>query len=160
MNNLNLKLDKIFKKNINKEEQLLQKTINQYCEYKKIPFYCINNNVVPPIIDGIYNKNFAIKQAIKNKSMGLKKGVADAFIIYNNKTSFIEFKTINGKQKKEQKDFERICKLNKQNYFIVRSLEDFERILEQIELPSNCSSYLLDGAEIIKGQNNEFRKKR
>lgn len=114
---------------MNKQEQILQKTINQYCLYNKIPFYCINNNVVPPVIDGVYNRNFAIKQAIKNKTMGLKKGVADAFIIYGNKTIFIEFKTAIGKQKPEQKEFENICKSNNQDYFIVRSFEDFERIL-------------------------------
>lgn len=135
-------------------EKFLQQLIKQYCDLEDIPFYCINNNVVPPVINGIYNREFAIRQAVKNKSMGVKKGVADAFIIINNKVCFIEFKSDKGKQKPEQIEFQEICKLNKIDYFVVRSLKEFEEILERDRLSSTLSSPLLNRAEI---SNNKDR---
>lgn len=108
-----------------KEEQQLQMMINKYCLYNKINFYSINNNSVPPVINGLYNRDFAIKQAMRQKSMGLKKGVADGFVIINNKVIFIEFKVGNGKQSPEQQQFELICKDNNIEYYIIKTLQDF-----------------------------------
>ena len=111
-----------------KEEYELQAMVNKYCLYKNIYFCCINNNQVPAMINGVYNREFAIKQAVKQKKIGLKKGVADSFIIYNNQVIFIEFKTIKGKQSEEQKDFENICKNNNIKYYVIHSFDEFLNI--------------------------------
>ena len=117
-----------------KQEYNLQAMVNQYCLYNKIYFCCINNNQVPAMFNGVYNREFAIKQAVKQKKIGLKKGVADAFIILNNKVIFIEFKTYKGKQSLEQKQFENICKENNIKYYIVRSLEQFINVVGENKL--------------------------
>lgn len=73
-------------------------------------------------------------EAIIAKREGLRKGVADLQLIFGNGeyySLFLEVKTKAGTQSKEQKEFEAYCKQNKFKYVIVRSVENFIRVIEE-----------------------------
>jgi hypothetical protein len=64
----------------------------------------------------------------------LRKGVADLQLLFGNGehySLFIEFKTKAGVQSKEQKVFEDYCNRNKFRYEVVRSLEQFIRVVDE-----------------------------
>lgn len=65
------------------------------------------------------------------KSMGLRSGVSDLILLLPGSiTLFIEVKTVKGIQSDKQKRFE--IKVNERgfNYFLVRSLEDLKKVLD------------------------------
>ncbi len=83
--------------------------------------FAINNNSVN-----------GIKGAM-NKSMGVVPGVADmCYLKPEGRTCWIEWKTDAGRQSEHQRRFERICLSLGHEYHIVRSEEEFLRII-------NCS---------------------
>lgn len=64
------------------------------------------------------------------QAMGIRKGASDCYLILPNKVVFIEFKTLKGTQRIEQSDFEEsVLKLGFK-YYIVRSLKQFQEIVE------------------------------
>jgi len=80
--------------------------------------FAINNNSVN-----------GIKGAM-NKSMGVVPGVADmCYLKPEGRTCWIEWKTETGRQSEHQKRFQRICLSLGHEYHIVRSEEEFLRII-------------------------------
>lgn len=61
--------------------------------------------------------------------VGAKKGIPDIWVILQGRTIGLEVKTATGRQSKEQKEIEERFKKNGAEYYIVRSLEDVEKIL-------------------------------
>lgn len=77
---------------------------------------------------------FHVNQKARNKiegnrfkAMGVVPGVSD--MIYLRKLTFIEMKTEDGKQSKEQKEFEILVTSLGYVYVICRSLEQFKKII-------------------------------
>lgn len=71
----------------------------------------------------------AIKTVI-SKSMGLLAGVADTIVILPSKELvFVEFKTDVGRQSKAQKDFEKRVTNLGYKYFIIRTFDEFKKII-------------------------------
>jgi hypothetical protein len=58
------------------------------------------------------------------KLMGLTSGVSDLVVLMNNKIFFLEIKTPDGKQSKNQKDFEAEVEKLGFTYYLCRSLDE------------------------------------
>lgn len=61
---------------------------------------------------------------------GLLPGVSDLVVILENKVIFVEVKNEKGKQSEKQKKFQESV----ENYFLVRSLDEFKKILLHLHL--------------------------
>lgn len=69
------------------------------------------------------------------RSTGLMAGVSDTIIILpNSKFIFVEFKTQTGKQSEKQKEFEERVKKHGYDYFIIRSVEEFKKLILDLQL--------------------------
>ena len=63
------------------------------------------------------------------KNTGTMAGVSDLIVVLPNKTIFVELKTETGIQSDKQKIFESKIKELNQEYYLIRSLEQFKTIL-------------------------------
>lgn len=63
------------------------------------------------------------------KNTGTMSGVSDLIVVLNGKTIFVELKTEIGVQSEKQKIFESKIKELNQNYYLIRSLEQFKTII-------------------------------
>ena len=84
------------------------------------------------LIWSVPNESSNAKEQMYKKSMGLLTGVSDLMCVYNGQLLFIEVKIPTGKQSDKQLDFERKIKANGYEYVVVRSLEQFQWIIEQL----------------------------
>ncbi len=110
----------------NKTEDQIQAEIykwfhNKYCTKLNNPRYCIF--AVPN--GGLRTKH----EAMKLKATGTVAGVSDLIVLKPNKAIFVEVKTDIGRQSEDQKKFEEIVKNLGFEYHLVRSLEDFKKII-------------------------------
>ena len=90
--------------------------------------YCLKHHKKRCAIFSVPNE-----AAYKNKSFiqtGLMVGVSDLIVVINSKTVFFEVKTEKGKQSPKQIEFEETIKNLNQDYYIVRSLEQFKKIIQ------------------------------
>lgn len=80
-----------------------------------------------------YNLNNSANkiQGNQNKALGLIKGRCDMVLYKNGKATMLEFKTEEGKQSKEQKEWQNLIELQGFDYHIIRSLEDFKKIIQK-----------------------------
>ena len=83
-------------------------------------FFAVNNN------------SEHISRAMQRKSIGLVPGVSDCIFMWHGKTYCFEFKTEIGRQSNTQKSWESKIAEHGFEYFIVRSLEVFRRIIEGV----------------------------
>lgn len=88
--------------------------------------YCLKNHKPRFTIFSVPNEGANIKEMMYKKSMGLRAGVSDLIVVLPNKVLFVEVKTLVGKQREAQKDFENVVTALGFDYFLVRSLEDFQ----------------------------------
>lgn len=65
----------------------------------------------------------------KKKALGVRAGVSDLILILEYKVVFIEIKTRTGEQSDEQKRFQNLVLLRGHEYYIVRSLEEFQTLI-------------------------------
>lgn len=68
----------------------------------------------------------------KNKAMGLQAGRSDLVFYYHGKAYHIEVKTAEGVQSKEQKEWQRQIEAHRFTYHIIRSLEEFQNLIQNI----------------------------
>lgn len=67
----------------------------------------------------------------KMKRMGMRSGVADTDVILpDGGRFFVEFKTATGRQSKAQKEFQETVESLGNEYFIIRSVEEFKALIE------------------------------
>ncbi len=78
-----------------------------------------------------YNLNNSANkiQGNQNKALGLIKGRSDMVYYKNGKAIMLEFKTENGIQSKEQKQWEETIKNEGFQYHIIRTFYDFTNII-------------------------------
>lgn len=116
---------------------------NNYCLKHHNPRCSIFSvpNEIGMEIRGILQSTRLPKKTIDNiiaivsqrmKNMGMMSGVSDTVVVLpNGKTLFIEFKTPEGYQSPNQKDFQQtVTNLNHQ-YHVCRSLEQFQQIIKE-----------------------------
>lgn len=79
---------------------------------------------------------FHVQQKAKNKiegarfkAIGVVKGVSDLVLITYSRVIFIELKWDKGDQSKEQISFEAKVKQRNHPYFVVRSLDEFKKLI-------------------------------
>lgn len=63
------------------------------------------------------------------ESLGMLSGVSDTVVILPNKVLFIEFKALKKYQRPEQKEFQNKCLELGFTYYVVRSLEQFQSVI-------------------------------
>lgn len=93
---------------------------NTYCLKFHKPRYCIFS--VP-------NERKDRKELSKMIGTGLYGGVSDLIVTIPNKVLFIEVKDAKGTQQPNQKDFEKTINDLNLNYYVVRSLEEFQTLI-------------------------------
>jgi hypothetical protein len=86
----------------------------------------LNNNNV---IFSVPNEGKSAKEQMFKKATGLMSGVSDLICINNGEILFIECKDEKGRQSDKQKEFEIIINSQGFKYFLVRSLEEFKKIV-------------------------------
>lgn len=72
--------------------------------------------------------------AVKLKKEGVTAGVSDLIFCLRGNVYFIEVKTEKGKQSKDQKKFEEMILNEDLKYFVVRSLNEFIKLIRNIML--------------------------
>lgn len=80
--------------------------------------------------DSIVNKATSLS-IDKMKAMGMVNGVSDTIVVLPNKTMFCEFKVQDGRQSDKQKEFQQIVTDLGHEYHVVRSLEQFKKIINE-----------------------------
>jgi len=70
-----------------------------------------------------------ILEAKTLKATGVVAGVSDLILLMPNKCIFVELKTETGKQSDKQKDFENVVSDLGFKYYLIRSLEEFKKII-------------------------------
>ena len=80
----------------------------------------------------IHNNAFSAQSGMRHKAIGRIAGVADNCLLLpaGRGIVFFEFKTEDGKQSPEQKNWETIVKFNGYKYYLVRDLETFKTIIK------------------------------
>lgn len=68
----------------------------------------------------------------RNRAKGLQQGRSDLELNYKGRTFFIELKTENGFQSPEQKAWQILVESHGFEYYIVRSLAEFQQLLSKI----------------------------
>jgi hypothetical protein len=86
----------------------------------------LNNN---NIIFSVPNEGKSAKEQMFKKATGLMSGVSDLICINNGEVLFVECKDLKGKQSEKQKDFQKTIELHGFKYHLVRSLEEFQKII-------------------------------
>jgi hypothetical protein len=119
-----MKLDKIKRMNktkidsLNKDsEHTIQTNCNDWCKRNNILLFSVPNEATR----GNYNY----------KKSGVLNGVSDTIVVLPGKVLFIEFKDHKGAQSKSQKKFEKEIKNLGLSYFIVRSLNEFKKLINE-----------------------------
>jgi hypothetical protein len=111
----------------NQEEHKLQVAICRYLDLaEKFPFFAIPNGG---------QRHYLV--AVKLKMEGVKRGVADLFLMISNdnwKGLFIEVKTAKGVKSEYQREFEKVAIANGYFYAVVRSIADCIELLEKFKL--------------------------
>lgn len=98
-----------------KTEFTIQVEIVNYCKKNKILCFSVPNE--------------ATRNNSKFFRSGVLPGVSDLIVVLPNKILFVEVKNYKGKQQTNQKEFELQINNLGFNYHIVRSLEDFVKII-------------------------------
>lgn len=75
------------------------------------------------------NNSYNAVIGARKKALGVVKGVSDMVLIGWDHVYFLEFKTVIGRQKQEQIEFEQRVKARGHEYIIIRSIEQFKRLI-------------------------------
>lgn len=93
--------------------------------------YCLKHHNPRCAIFSVPNERSNAKEQMRMIATGLMSGVSDLICVLPNKVLFIEVKDATGTQKPKQKDFEQIVYNLGFEYHLVRSLEDFQKIIQK-----------------------------
>lgn len=91
--------------------------------------YCLKNHNPRYAIFSIPNESSNKKEMMFKKSIGLLSGASDLIVLMQNRCIFVEVKNENGRQSDNQKEFEARVKELGFEYYIVRSLQDFKKVV-------------------------------
>ena len=91
--------------------------------------FCLKHHNPRHVIFSVPNEGSSAKEQIYKKALGMKSGVSDMIVLQPNRAIFIEFKDQTGKQSDKQKDFEQIVTGLGFEYYVVRSLDEFKKVV-------------------------------
>ena len=117
-----MKLESIKKMSESKIKALSNKS--EFTIQVEIVDYCRKNNIICFSVP-----NEATRNNSKYIKSGVLAGVSDLICINDGKVLFIELKDYKGKQSDKQKEFEKSIISQGLNYFLVRSLDEFKKIV-------------------------------
>ena len=117
-----MKLESIKKMSESKIKALSNKS--EFTIQVEIVDYCRKNNIICFSVP-----NEATRNNSKYIKSGVLAGVSDLICINNGEVLFIECKDDKGKQSDKQKEFENIVLLQGFKYFLIRSLDEFKKIV-------------------------------
>lgn len=83
-------------------------------------FFAVNNN------------SEHVARAMNRKAVGLVKGVSDTIFLWGGQAYLIEFKTPKGKQSEAQKAWSNEMIESGFRYYIIRSLDDFQALINEL----------------------------
>ena len=81
------------------------------------------------IMFSIPNENNGSQQ--RKVNTGLLRGVSDTIVIHKGVCMFVEFKTLTGVVSEYQKQFKNNVEKQGFKYYIIRSLDEFKKIIEK-----------------------------
>ena len=117
-----MKLESIKKMSESKIKALSNKS--EFTIQVEIVDYCRKNNIICFSVP-----NEATRNNSKYIKSGVLAGVSDLICINDGKVLFIELKDYKGKQSDKQKEFEKLIISQGFQYFLVRSLDEFKKIV-------------------------------
>ena len=117
-----MKLESIKKMSESKIKALSNKS--EFTIQVEIVDYCRKNNIICFSVP-----NEATRNNSKYIKSGVLAGVSDLICINDGEVLFIELKDYKGKQSEKQKDFEKSIISQGLNYFLVRTLDEFKKIV-------------------------------
>ena len=94
--------------------------------------YCLKFHSPRCAIFSVPNDTTDVRELMRKKATGLKSGVSDLIVLLPNRALFIEVKNEKGIQGEKQKDFEKQVQNLGFSYFLVRSLNDFKIVLNNV----------------------------
>src|SRR5690554_2258086 len=130
-----------------KSESAIQQEIyiwffNNYClklDNPKCCMFSVPNEMIGTMSGVLKSEGFKeslIKRIVnavfrKFKNTGFLPGISDLIVLFPNKAMFFAVKTSVGSQSPKQKEFQRTVELLGFEYHLVRSLEDFKKIIQK-----------------------------
>lgn len=105
--------------------------IQQECFQWFFNMYCLKFHNPRYYIFSVPNEGSSAKEQMYKKMLGMRSGVSDMIVLLPSKVLFIEFKDEKGKQSDSQIEFEQIVTDLGFDYHVVRSLEQFKKIIEK-----------------------------
>jgi hypothetical protein len=106
--------------------------IQQECWKWFVNTYCLKHHEPRLLMYSVPNDSANVTEQMRKKATGLLAGMSDMHIVFPNKLIYCEFKTPTGRQSDAQKDVEnRVNKLGFE-YWIVRDLETFKKLVENV----------------------------
>jgi hypothetical protein len=91
--------------------------------------YCLKHHTPRGVVFSVPNEREGVVTMKKLIQTGLMSGVSDLIVLLDERCIFVEVKNAKGRQSDRQKDFEyQVTQLGFE-YYLVRSLEDFKKIL-------------------------------
>lgn len=113
--------------------------------------FCLPNQTQRECIFHVANEN-----QHKLMNIGVLAGVSDLILTFRGKTYYCEVKTPTGRQKPSQIEFEKHIKQTGHEYFIVRSLDEFQAWLLGKTMHEAKDKIKLDIKEIIKSFSQKY----
>ncbi len=117
-----MKLESIKKMSETKIKELSKKS--EFTIQVEIVSFCRKNEIICFSVP-----NEATRNNSKYIQSGVLAGVSDLIVLNNGKTYFVELKDYKGRQSDKQKEFEKSIISQGHKYFLVRSLEEFKKIV-------------------------------
>ena len=94
--------------------------------------YCRINCTPKCEIFSVPNERSNVKEQMRMIATGLKAGVSDLIVVLPSIVLFVEVKDEKGKQQPKQVDFESSVSNLGHNYYLVRSLLEFQDIISKL----------------------------
>lgn len=92
--------------------------------------YCLKFHDPQYLIFSVPNEGKDVVEQMKKKATGMLKGVSDTILVLNERVIFCEVKDLKGRQKPEQIKFQSKVEKLYHKYWLVRSLEEFQGLVE------------------------------
>lgn len=91
--------------------------------------YCLKHQNPRCLIFSVPNEGSSAKEQMRKKQIGMLAGVSDTIVVLPSVVLFVEFKDATGRQRPNQLEFQQRIELLGFRYHIVRSLEEFQEII-------------------------------
>ena len=100
--------------------------------------YCLKTHKNRCMIFSVPNDSINAIETKRKINTGLLKGASDLIVVLPNKILFVELKTEKGIQSENQKDFQNRIELLGFEYYLIRSLDQFKKLIwRQLNHPTH-----------------------